>query len=281
QNSDGTTQQAFEGLDPLACDLVVRFLGPQRFPLWVQRRRAAREGLQIGEPALRVRGRRSDDAERALWQPPRERRDQHRRARPEQPPHAEAGAGRRQPLRQGAHGRQVVKPIEQEIEWHQRVSVATPSSVAASSNASASRIALASERRVPAKRSAAKRSSSSNCAVGPRAAATRSGAAGVRSDSRGSRPNTVAPTVSAPRTRNSTRGVPSATSTAAAPATTRFTRASTKGTNPGAAGSAVQAVSSRLPSSTTSPARTNHGSPFTVARTSPPVPSKRYRRVTC
>src|SRR5207302_1833022 len=90
--------------------------------------------------------------------------------------------------------------------------------------------------------------------------------------SRGSSPSTVAPIVSAPRVRNSTRGSPSTSETGASPRTRRFTSASTNGTNAGVAGSAVHAVSSRLPRSRTLPSRTSHGSPLSVASTAAPLP---------
>src|SRR6266566_4225314 len=125
-------------------------------------------------------------------------------------------------------------------------------------------------RRVPEKPSAAKLSALKTDvrSLPPNAAVTSAVVAGVRSDSRASGPNTVAPIVSVPRVRNSTWGAPSAAATSASPITIRLTSASTNGTNPGAAGGAVQAVSRRLPSNTTEPDLTSQGSPLTVASTS-------------
>ena len=76
-------------------------------------------------------------------------------------------------------------------------------------------------------------------------------------------------------------GAPS--SIAASPRTTRLASASTSGTNPADIGSAVHVGSKRLPTSTTVPARTIHGSPATVAsmpRGAPPVYTRRNRRLT-
>src|SRR6266511_889861 len=273
QYAHRSAQQCLEGLDALARELVMRLLGTERFALWIQRRRVwSQKRLQIREPALPVRGGGSDNGKHALRQRAGERRGQHRRARAGKATDADALSGRREALDERPRGGKVVKPLEQKVERHQRVRVATPNSAAASSNARSSRIPLTSARRVPEKPSAANRSAPSTTvrSLPPSAVVTRAVVAGVRSDSRGSGPNTVAPIVSVPRVRNSTRGAPSAAATLASPITIRLTSASTKGTKPGAAGSAVHVVSRRLPSSTIPADLTSHGSPFTVAGTSPP-----------
>src|SRR5882672_2572841 len=289
QHTDRSAQQRLDRLDALAGQFVMRLLGAERLALWIQRRRLrSQERLQIREPALPVRWSRSDDSENTLRQRPGKRCDQHGRARTGKPAHPDALSGRWQAPDERARGGKVVKPLEQKGERHQRVRVATPSSAAASSSARTSRIPLASARRVPEKPSAANRSALSIAtrSLPPSAAVTSALVAGVRSDSRASGPKTVAPIVSVPRVRNSTRGAPSAEATSAAPITIRLTSASMNGTNPGVAGNAVQAVSSRLPSTTTLPERTSQGSLFTVATTasarcSPlPAPSMRYRRTT-
>src|SRR2546430_10585507 len=194
-----------------------------------------------------------------------------------QPGQRDSGPGTREALGERSGRRQLIEAIDEKVERHQWARVATPSSTPATSRASARSRVLTSVRRVPAYCSPANRPSSSSPA--PIARRTTSGAAGVRSDSRASGADTTAPTVSAPRTWNATPGGPSASVTGASPRASRFTSTSTNGTNAGDAGRAVQAVSRRLPSSTTSPARTNHGSSFTVASTSvvspppPPPPS--------
>src|SRR2546428_7495444 len=290
QDTHRPAQQRLERLDALARELVMRLLGAQRLALRLECRHVgSKQCLQIREPALPVRRGGSDDGKDALRQGSSERGDQHGGTRAGKPPYTNALSGRGYPSDQGAGSGKVLEPLEQKVERHQRVRVATPNSAAASSSARRSSRPLASARRVPENRSAANRSTLSTAArsLPPSAAVTSAGVAGVRSDSRGSGPNTVGPTVSAPRERNSTRGAPSAAATSASPITMRLTSASTNGTKPGAAGNAVHAVSSRLPSSTTPPDLTSHGSPLTVASTppapcspAPPAPSSRYRRTT-
>src|SRR2546421_307410 len=280
-------EQRCDGLDPLAGDLDVRLLGAERLALRVQRRALARQGLQVGEPALGIGGGRRHHDEHALRSPPRERGQEDGGARARKTRDAPAGARGRQRVRQGPGRRQGVEAIDQERERHQRVKVATPSSTAARSSARISSGPLASLLPAPAKRAAPSARASSSSA--PNTSRTRASGAGVRSDSRGSGPDTMAPTVSAPCVRNGTPGAPSASDRGVSPRARRLTSASTNGTNAGAAGSAVHAVSRRLPRSRTPASRTSHGSPFTVARTvlSSPVPrppfpvgSTRYRRVT-
>src|SRR5438552_1896478 len=280
-------EQCLDGFDPLARDLDVRLLGAERLALWVQRGGVARERLQIGQPALGIgRSRRHHD-EHPLRAPPGERGQEYggARARKTGDTPADPGAGER--VRQRPCGRQRVEAIDQEGEGHQRVKVATASSAAATSSASTSSGPLASLLPAPANRAASRAAASKTPA--PNWSRTRAAGAGVRSDSRGSGPDTIALTVSAPRVRNATPGAPSTSDTGASPRARRFTSASTNGTKAGAAGSAVHAVSNRLPTSRTPASRTSHGSPFTVARTvlSCPVPrppsplgSTRYRRVT-
>src|SRR6266700_2140117 len=250
-------EQRLEGFDPLAGDLDVRLLGTERLALRVQRGGVARERLQIGQPALGIGRRRRHHDEHVLRTLPRQR------------------------------GRQGVEAIDQEGEGHQRVKVATPSSAAATSNASSSSGPLASLLPAPANRAAASAVASRTSA--PNTSRTSAAGAGVRSDSRGSGPDTIAPTVSEPRARNSTPGGPSTSDTGASPRARRFTSASMNGTNAGATGSAVHAVSNRLPISRMPASRVNHGSPFTLARTvlsSPfppppsPIASRPWRRDT-
>src|SRR6266704_1140572 len=174
------------------------------------------------------------------------------------------GGGARERVRQGPRGRQGVEAIDQEGEGHQRVKVATPSSAAATSNASTSSGPLASLLPAPANRAAASAVASRTSA--PNTSRTSAAGAGVRSDSRGSGPDTIAPTVSEPRARNSTPGGPSTSDTGASPRARRFTSASMNGTNAGATGSAVHAVANRLPISRMPASRVNHGSPVTLAR---------------
>src|SRR5436309_1949703 len=277
-HADRAAQQCIDRFDAFAGQLVMRLHGTERLALGVQRGRfGAEQGLQISEPAFRVRRRGRNDGEHALWEAASERGHQHGRARAGQATDTHARSRRWQSLDERAGGGQLLEPLEQEVESHQRVRVATASSIAASSKASTSSTPLASARRAPENRSAASAFAlnTSTRSRPPNAAVASVGVAGVRSDSRGSGPKTVAPTVSAPRVRNSTPGAPSAELTSASPITIRLTSASMNGTNPGAVGNAVHAVSRRLPSSTTFPERTNQGSSFTVASTSSDAPWSR------
>src|SRR5205085_1984132 len=287
EQANAPREQRFERFDPLAGNLDVRLLGAQRLALRVQRGDVARQCLQIGEPALGIgrSGRHHD--EHALGASPRERGQQHRGARARKPGDAPACSGARERVRQGPRRRQRVEAIDQERERHQRVKVATPSSAAARSRASTSSGPLASPWPPPANR--AEPSAAASKTSAPNTSRTSAAGAGVRSDSRGSGPDTMAPTVSVPWVRNRTPGAPSTSETGASPRARRFTRASTNGTKAGAAGSAVHAVSNRLPTSRMPASRASHGSPFTRARTvlsSPfplpasPMASRRYRRVT-
>src|SRR5213080_1086909 len=281
-------QQQLQGLHPLAGDFEMRLFGAQRLALRVQDR-GPREGPKIRKPPLCIGRRGRDHDEDPLRESPRERGDQHGGTRAGEAGDALTGAGCGQAFRERARRRQGVQPVDDEVERHQWVRVATPSSTSAQSTASTSSSPLPSRCPAPANRAAANAAASSTSA--PSTSCTSAADAGVRSDSRGSSPYTVAPTVSAPRVQNSTPGAPSASEIGASPRATRFTSASRNGTNAGAAGTAVQAVSSRLPSSRTAPSRTSHGSPFTVASTagsalvprpaSPVTVSMRYLRVTC
>src|SRR3989454_7345556 len=282
-------QQQLQRLHPLAGDLEVRLFGAQRLTLRVQSDRGPRQGPQIREPPLRIGRSGRDHDKEALRESSRERGHKHGGTGAGETGDPLSGAGRGQPLRQRSRRRERVQPVDHEVEWHQRVPVATPSSMSAKTSASISSSPLPSRRPAPANRAAANAAPSSTSA--PSTSCTSAGDAGVRSDSRGSSPYTVAPTVSAPRMRNSTRGAPSTSEMGASPRAKRFTSASTNGTKAGDAGSAVHAVSSRLPRSRTLPSRTSHGSPFTVASTvlsspirrpaSPVMGSIRYLRVTC
>src|SRR5947208_393511 len=282
-------QQQLQRLHALAGDLEVRLFGAQRLTLRVQRHRGPRQRPQVRKPPLRIGRRGCDHDKHALCESPRERGHQHGGTRAGEAGDAQTGTGRGQPFRQRPRRRQRVQPVDHEVERHQRVRVATPSSTSAKTRASTSSSPLASWRPAPANRATANAVASSTSA--PSTSRTSAGGAGVRSDSRGSSPSTVAPIVSAPRVRNSTRGSPSTSETGASPRARRFTSASTNGTNAGVAGSAVHAVSSRLPRSRTLPSRTSHGSPFSVASTvvslliprpaSPVTVSIRYLRVTC
>src|SRR5207302_11060428 len=272
EDVDLARQQRLEGLDTLARDLDVRLFGAEGLALGIQRRRrVAGEGTGVREPTLRVRRSRGDHDEHALWEPAGQGSDEDRGTGAGQPGHRDPGPGTRETRSERSGRRQLVEAVDEKGERHQWARVATPSSTPATSRASARSRALTSVRPVPAYCSAANRASSSSSA--PIARRTTSGAAGVRSDSRGSGAVTTAPTVSAPCTWNTTPGGPSASETRASPRASRFTRTSTNGTNAGDAGRAVQAVSRRLPSSTTSAPRTSHGSPFTVARTVVASPS--------
>src|SRR5438445_4899638 len=274
-------QQRLEGLDALARDLDVRLFCSESLPLRIQRRRVSGESAGVREPALGVRRRRRDYDEHALREPAGQGRDEDRGTGAGESGHREPGPGAWETLGERSGRRQLVEAVDEKIERHHWARVATPSSTPATSRARARSRPLMSVRRVPAYCSAANCASSSSSA--PIARRTTSGAAGVRSDSRASGADTTAPTVSAPCTWNATPGGPSASVIKASPRASRFTRASTNGTNAGDAGRAVQLVSRRLPSSTTSPARTSQGSPFTVARiavVSPPPPPSRYRRAT-
>src|SRR5207244_5816640 len=99
---------------------------------------------------------------------------------------AQTGTGRGQPFRQRPRRRQRVQPVDHEVERHQRVRVATPSSTSAKTRASISSNPLASWRPAPANRAAANAVASSTSA--PSTSPTSAGGAGVRSDSRGSSP---------------------------------------------------------------------------------------------
>src|SRR5437899_10573603 len=77
-------------------------------------------------------------------------------------------AGRGQLHRQRARRRQLVETIDQEVEGHQLVSVATPSSTTATTSASARRSQLPSAPPVPAKPAAPKAGSSSTSAPNSR-----------------------------------------------------------------------------------------------------------------
>src|SRR6266566_3721275 len=285
QHSDAAAQQRLQGFDPLARQLVMRLFGAQRLSLRIERRAVwSKQRLEVRKPALAVRRRWRHDHEHSLRQLARQRCYEDSGARARQTSGADAAAGGRQAVDERSRRGKLAESVEEKIERHQRVRVATPNSVNASNKASPNNSPLISARLVPENPSEANAESFNTSArsAPPSAAMATDALAGVRSDSRGSGPKTVAPTVSAPRNRNSTRGAPSAMVTSTSPRTSRLTRASTKGTNPGAAGRAVQAVSSRLPSSTRLPERISHGSPFTVASVSPaPPPSRRYRRVTC
>src|SRR6266571_3809864 len=282
ENAHPRPEQRLQRFDPLPRNLEMGFLGAQRLALRVQRGRLACQRRHVREPALRVGSRRGDAHEDPLRQLPGERADEHGRGRSRESGHGEPRPGWEEPLHQRPGIRELGEAVEQKVERHQRLMEATASSMAASRRAKPSSKPLTSARRVAAKRSAASPASSSTRAPG-KARRTSSGVAGVRSDSRGSGPNTVAPTVSAPRVKNCTRGAPTASATGASPRAIRFASASTNGTKPGAPGRAVQVVSRRLPSRTTPPSRTSHGSPLTLATTpeSPSVPSSRYRRFTC
>src|SRR5436309_9724301 len=288
QHSSLPRQQQLQRLHPLAGDFEMRLFGAQRLALRVQDR-GPREGPKIRKPPLCIGRRGRDHDEDPLRESPRERGDQHGGTRAGEAGDALTGAGCGQAFRERARRRQGVQPVDDEVERHQWVRVATPSSTSAQSTASTSSSPLPSRCPAPANRAAANAAASSTSA--PSTSCTSAADAGVRSDSRGSSPYTVAPTVSAPRVRNSTPGAPSASEIGASPRATRLTSPSTNGTNAGAARTAVQAVSSRLPSSRTAPSRTSHGSPFTVASTvvsalvprpaSPVTVSMRYLRVTC
>src|SRR5438067_12714278 len=99
--------------------------------------------------------------------------------------------GRRQALPERSCRRQFAEAIEQEIERHQRVRVATPNSVNASNNARPSKSPLISARRVLEKLSELNAASLNTSArsLPPSAAIATGTLAGVRSDSRGSGPN--------------------------------------------------------------------------------------------
>src|SRR5437868_2354338 len=287
EQADPPREQRFERFDPFAGNLDVRLLGAQRFALGVQRRDVAHERLQIGEPALGIGRSGRHHHEHALRAPPRERGQEHRGARARKPGDAPARPSARERVRQGARRRQRVEAIDQEREGHQRVKVATPSSAAARSRASTSSGPIASPWPPPANRADPSAAASKTSA--PNTSRTSAGAAGARSDSPRSGPDTMAPTVSVPWGRNRTPGAPSTSETGASPRARRFTSASTNGTKAGAAGSAVHAVSSRLPRSRTPASRASQGSPLTLARTvlsSPfslpasPMASRRYRRAT-
>src|SRR5438445_724746 len=282
-------QQQLQRLHALARDLEMRLFGAQRLALRIQSRRGPRQGPQIREPPLRISRRGCDHDKDPLCKPSRQRGQQHGGTRAGEAGDTLTRAGRGQTLRERACRGEGIQPVDDEVERHQRVRVATPSSTTAHSSASTSSSPEPSRRPAPANRAAANAAPSSTSALST--SCTSSGDAGVRSDSRGSSPYTVAPTVSAPRMRNSTRGAPSTSEMGASPRAKRFTSASTNGTKAGDAGSAVHAVSSRLPRSRWLPSRTSHGSPFTVASTvlsspirrpaSPVMGSIRYLRVTC
>src|SRR2546430_13399889 len=282
-------QQQLQRLYALPRDLEMRLFGAQRLALRIQSRRGPRQGPQIREPPLRISRRGCDHDKDPLCKPSRQRGQQHGGTRAGEAGDTLTRAGRGQTLRERACRGEGIQPVDDEVERHQRVRVATPSSTTAHSSASTSSSPEPSRRPAPANRAAANAAPSSTSALST--SCTSSGDAGVRSDSRGSSPYTVAPTASAPRLRNSTPGAPSTSQMGASPRAKRFTSASTNGTKAGDAGSAVHAVSSRLPMSRTLPSRTSHGSPFTVASTvlsspirrpaSPVMGSIRYLRVTC
>src|SRR6266576_956280 len=202
QDAHRPTQQRFESLDALPRELVMRLPGAERLALRVERGGVTgEEYLKVREPALRVCGSGSNDRENALRQTARERGNQRRGARTGKAAHPHALAGQRQAFDERARRGKVLKPVEQKVEGHQRVRVATPSSAAASNSAKTRSIQLASTRRAPENSSAARRSilRIATRSAPPNAAMARDEVAGVRSDSRASGPNAVAPIVSAPR----------------------------------------------------------------------------------
>ena len=113
QETHRAPHQRFERLDPFAGKLVMRLFGTQRLALRIQRTAlCSKQCLQVREPSLRVCGRGGDDREDALRQRANERSQQHRGARPWKAPHADAIAGRRQPLDQRARGGKIVELLE-------------------------------------------------------------------------------------------------------------------------------------------------------------------------
>src|SRR6266571_9454970 len=90
--------------------------------------------------------------EHALRTLPRQRGQEHGGTGAGKTRDAPAAPGTRERVRQGPRGRQGVEAIDQEGEGHQRVKVATPSSAAATSNASTSSGPLASLLPAPANR---------------------------------------------------------------------------------------------------------------------------------
>src|SRR6266516_7506692 len=187
QDAHRPTQQRFESLDALPRELVMRLLGAERLALRVERGGVTgEEHLKVREPALRVCGSGSNDREDALRQTAGERGNQRRGTRTGKATHPHALAGQRQAFDERARRGKVLKPVEQKVEGHQRVRVATPSSAAASNNAKTRSIQLASSRRAPEKRSAARRSMLriATRSAPPNAAMARDVVAGGRSEER-------------------------------------------------------------------------------------------------
>src|SRR5205809_808082 len=157
-------QQQLQRLHALAGDLEVRLFGAQRLTLRVQRHRGPRQRPQVRKPPLRIGRRGCDHDEHALRESPRERGHQHGGTRAGEAGDAQTGTGRGQPFRQRPRRRQRVQPVDHEVERHQRVRVATPSSTSAKTRASTSSSPLASWRPAPANRATANAVASSTSA---------------------------------------------------------------------------------------------------------------------
>src|SRR5437773_8036231 len=129
----------------------MRLFGTERLALRVQRHCAARKRSQVREPPLCLGWGGGDHDEDPLGKTARECGQEQSRTRAREAADGETAARRWEALRQCPCRRQRVHLINQEIERHQCVRVATPSSTRAGKSARARRKVLKSRRPAPAK----------------------------------------------------------------------------------------------------------------------------------
>src|SRR5689334_12830345 len=138
----------------------MRLFGAECLTLRVQRHYAARKRSQVREPPLCIGWGGGDHDEDPLGETARECGQEQRRTRAREAADGETGARRREALCQCPCRRQRVHLINQEIERHQCVRVATPSSTRARNSARPSSKVLKSRRPALAKLAPVKEASS-------------------------------------------------------------------------------------------------------------------------
>ena len=282
----------------------MRLVLAERFALRVECHTGAGQCREVGDPAFGIgRSRRHDDHEAtgadALRQPGRE----HRAAGAGEATETDGFAARRKPLRQGTNRGAAVKGIEDRTKRHS-VPLAGAAGQADFRADTEKRKEEQGTTQVPSPSGG----ESSRGTVGQSATVVRSperahrtidgpreirfarveddryGAQGILADEQVVHPRHFRAPEGAPLdplrrparatavTRSGTRiGTPAtASGSRNSPRMARLSRASRNGTNAVPSGSVVQLGSSREPNNSRSPVRTTHGSPPTVASTSPP-----------
>ncbi len=133
-------EQRLERLRALARDFVVRLLLAQRLALGIERHRAIGEQREIGEPTLRLPGRRRDHDHLPVWIQLRQPGGQHAPARPRQSGEPDRLAARGQPLGEVRGNRTPRERLDHRPELHRcRLhTLASTSSPKASARAAAS-----------------------------------------------------------------------------------------------------------------------------------------------